>query len=192
MGTSDSPVVHRTLYCSLSSECHVNRLLRFGAIDRWSLLSSCSIGQSGATCRHNCLLTSGTADCACSRPLDEVDRCSIVSPDSTAVHRTVSWILVYELWENPRVASSRGAPSWASDSVQCPTGCTSSVLLQSCRIPPSHFLCMFMWTLCTWEKYPLGKLVSPYGLRWMSNTKIDYRKCWCHFPFNLPLFGDWC
>jgi hypothetical protein len=37
----------------------------------------------------------------------------------------------------------------------------------------------------------LGKLVSPQGLWWSSNTKIDYRKCWDYFPFNLPLFGDW-
>jgi hypothetical protein len=34
MGTPDSPVVYRTLHCSLSSECHVSRPLGFGAIDR--------------------------------------------------------------------------------------------------------------------------------------------------------------
>jgi hypothetical protein len=37
----------------------------------------------------DCLLTSGTADCARSRPLGEVDRCSVVSPDSPVAHRTV-------------------------------------------------------------------------------------------------------
>jgi hypothetical protein len=37
------------------------------------------------------------------------------------------------------------------------------------------------------KKHPLGKLVSPYGLWWTSNTKIDYRKCWGHLPFtNRP------
>jgi hypothetical protein len=71
----------------------------------------------------------------------------------------------------------------APDSVWCVT-CCSTIFLQSFRIPQCHFLCMFMWTLCTCEKYPLGKLVSPYGLWWTSNTKIDYRKCWGHFPFN--------
>jgi hypothetical protein len=34
MGTLDSPVVHRTLYCSLFGECHVSRPLGFEAIDR--------------------------------------------------------------------------------------------------------------------------------------------------------------
>jgi hypothetical protein len=33
MGTLDSPVVHWTLYCSLSGECHANRPLGFGAVD---------------------------------------------------------------------------------------------------------------------------------------------------------------
>jgi hypothetical protein len=33
-GTPDSPVVHRTLYCSLSGECHVSQPLGFGAVDR--------------------------------------------------------------------------------------------------------------------------------------------------------------
>jgi hypothetical protein len=33
MGTPDSPVVHRTLHYSLSSECHVSRPLGFGAVD---------------------------------------------------------------------------------------------------------------------------------------------------------------
>jgi hypothetical protein len=30
----DSPVVHRTLHCSLSGACHVSRPLGFGAVDR--------------------------------------------------------------------------------------------------------------------------------------------------------------
>jgi hypothetical protein len=34
MGTPDSPVVHRTLHCSLSGECHVSRPLGFGVVDR--------------------------------------------------------------------------------------------------------------------------------------------------------------
>jgi hypothetical protein len=32
-GCDNSPVVHRTLYCSLSGECHVSRPLGFGAVD---------------------------------------------------------------------------------------------------------------------------------------------------------------
>jgi hypothetical protein len=33
MGTPDSPVVHRTLHCSLSGACYVSRLLGFGVVD---------------------------------------------------------------------------------------------------------------------------------------------------------------
>jgi hypothetical protein len=49
MGTPDSPVVHRTWHCSLSSACHFSRPLGFGEVDRWSPLSSCGTGQSGGT-----------------------------------------------------------------------------------------------------------------------------------------------
>jgi hypothetical protein len=33
MGTPDSSVVHRTLQCSLSGECHISLPLGFGAVD---------------------------------------------------------------------------------------------------------------------------------------------------------------
>jgi hypothetical protein len=49
MGTSDSPVVHRTLHYSLSDAHHVSYPLGFGAVDRWRLLSSSGTGQSGGT-----------------------------------------------------------------------------------------------------------------------------------------------
>jgi hypothetical protein len=49
MGTPDSPVMHMTLYCSLYGACHVSRSLGFGAVDRWSPLSSCGTGQTGGT-----------------------------------------------------------------------------------------------------------------------------------------------
>jgi hypothetical protein len=44
-----------------------------------------------------------------SRPLGEVDRCSVGAPESLVAHRTVQWIIVDWFWENPRAASSRGA-----------------------------------------------------------------------------------
>jgi hypothetical protein len=46
-GTPDSSVVHRTWHCSLFGVCHVSRPLGFGAVNRWSPLSSCGTGQSG-------------------------------------------------------------------------------------------------------------------------------------------------
>jgi hypothetical protein len=49
MGAPDSPVAHRTVIvhcpvCAMSA-----RPLGFGAVDRWSALSSCCIEQSDAT-----------------------------------------------------------------------------------------------------------------------------------------------
>jgi hypothetical protein len=112
MGTLDSPVVHRTLYCSLFGECHVSRPLGFEAIDRWSLLSSCSTEQFGGTpdspVRSDfAVLTSDfySADCAAASTVDCWAKLTI----APLAHRTVRWILAEWIWENPRVASSRGA-----------------------------------------------------------------------------------
>jgi hypothetical protein len=87
MGTSDSPVVHRTQPCSLSGACHVYRPLGFGAVDRWSRLSFCCTGQFSATCHRR--LSSDfwryrLRAQSHSRPLGEVDRCLLS-------HRTVQW-----------------------------------------------------------------------------------------------------
>jgi hypothetical protein len=48
-GAPDSPVVHQTWHCSVSVACHVSCLLGFGAVHRWSTLSSSCTGQSGGT-----------------------------------------------------------------------------------------------------------------------------------------------
>jgi hypothetical protein len=56
MGAPDSPVAHRivTVHCPVRAMSA--RLLGFGAVDRWSSLSFCYSGQSGAT--PNSLVTS--------------------------------------------------------------------------------------------------------------------------------------
>jgi hypothetical protein len=48
MGAPDSPMRHQTftVHCPVSATSA--RPLGFGAVDRWSRLSSCCIGQSGA------------------------------------------------------------------------------------------------------------------------------------------------
>jgi hypothetical protein len=102
MGTPDSPVVHRTWHCSLSGACHVSQPLGFGVVDRWSPLSSCVIRQSDVFW----LCSSDFCNVHCSsrqssRPLAKL----IVAP---LAHRTLRWILVKWLWENPRANSSRG------------------------------------------------------------------------------------
>jgi hypothetical protein len=123
-GTVHYPVVHRTWYCSLSGACHVSRPLGFGAVDRWSSLSSCGTEQSGCTpdspvCSdfadvtfdlrtvHFLLYTA--VDRRRSRPLGAVDRCSVGSPDMYGAHRAVRWIIVERLLENLGSASSWSA-----------------------------------------------------------------------------------
>jgi hypothetical protein len=118
-GTPDSPVVHRTWHCSLSGVCHVSRLLGFGAVDRWSPLSSCGTGQSGAFLLHGSdflLLHCALFTVHCSRLLGSIDRCSIGSPDMSSSHWKVRWIIVKRLWEKPESDQFVGALAWAPDS----------------------------------------------------------------------------
>jgi hypothetical protein len=162
MGTPDSPVVHQTLHCSLSGECHVSQPLGFGAVDHWSLLSSCGTRQSGGTPDSSvwpivadCLLTYGNADCVRSRA---VDRCSVVSPDSPVAHRTIRWIWVDERWEKPdsvQFAEVLQLGHWTLSGAHrtvsgAPLAAADLVCSKLCRIPSSQFHCMFMWTLCIW------------------------------------------
>jgi hypothetical protein len=61
---------------------------------------------------------------------------------------------------------------------EAPLGCINTCFCSKlCRVPQLIFFIGLCWTLCTWGKWQLGKLVSPRGLWWTSNTKIDYRKC---------------
>jgi hypothetical protein len=58
--------------------------------------------------------------------------------------------------------------------------------------PQLNFFLGLCWTLCTWDKRHLGRLVSPRGLWWTSTTKIDYMKWLSPFPFQSPPFWWWC
>jgi hypothetical protein len=103
----------------------------------------------------------------------------------SGAYRRVRWIIAEWLWEDPRAASSRGTVAWAPDNVWCATGCTYTCFCSKlCKVPQLIFFVGLCWTLCTWDKWQLGKLVSPRGLWWTSNTKIDYRKCLSPFPFH--------
>jgi hypothetical protein len=108
-GTPDSPVVHRTWHYSLSGACHVSCPLGFGAVGRWSPLSSCCTKQFGVfwlRCSDFWLAHCSLFIWHCSRPLGAVDRCFIGSPNMSGAHRTVQWIIEERLWKNPRAASS--------------------------------------------------------------------------------------
>jgi hypothetical protein len=119
--------------------------------------------------------------------------CSLVSAVDRWVHLTVAplahrivwWIIVEWLSENPRATSSRGASAWAPDNVRCATAAPILVFAPNfVEFPNSFSLLVYCWTLCTWDKWQLDKLVSLHGLWWTSNTKINYRKCLRPFPFR--------
>jgi hypothetical protein len=81
MGAPDSPVVHRTLHCSLSDAFHVSYPLGFGAVDRWHLLSSSGTGHVRCVltfCSDFWLALLTVAD----DRWHAESRCSIGSPDS--------------------------------------------------------------------------------------------------------------
>jgi hypothetical protein len=81
----DSPVVHQTCHCSLSGACHVSRSLGFGAVNRWSPLSSSGTGQSG-----------GTPDSPAHSDFAALtsDFCTVHFLLFTAVDRWPSWLLL--------------------------------------------------------------------------------------------------
>jgi hypothetical protein len=118
-----------------------------------------------------------------SRPLDAVDRCYVGSPDSSVNYSGVTPRKTRErpVREVPRPGhrTASGAPLAAPILVFCS---------KLCRVSQLIFFVGLCWTLCTWDKWQLGKLVSPRGLWWTSNIKIDYRKCLSSFSFQSPLF----
>jgi hypothetical protein len=165
---------HGTVHCPV----------RATSAERWSPLSSCDTGQSGAlwllTSTLFTVASSAQSTIECSWPL----LCWLAG--QSGAHRTVRWIIAVWLWENLRSTSLRSASAWAPDCVWCGTGCTNTCFCSKlCRVHQLIFFVGLCWTLCTSDKWQLGKLVSPRGLWWTSNTKIDYRKCLSPFPFRL-------
>jgi hypothetical protein len=180
-------VVHRTWHCSLSGECHVSQLLGFGVVDRWSPLFSCSTEQSGGTpdslvYSNFAILTSNfcTVHCSSVSAVDHWQSWLLLRwlTGQFGVHRTVPWIIAEWLWEKPE--SGQFTRCLCLGTGQCPVRHWLHQYLfyyKLCRVPQLILFVGLCWTLCTWDKWQLGKLVSPRGLWWMSNTKIDYRKC---------------
>jgi hypothetical protein len=117
-----------------------------------------------------------------SRPLRAVDRCSVGSSDSPM---------------NYSGASRGKTREWPVRGVlgigtgQCPVRHwqhKSLSLLRTLLNSQLNFFVGLYWTLCTWDKWQLGKLVSPRGLWWTSNTKIDYRKCFNPISLSISPF----
>jgi hypothetical protein len=150
-------------------------------LDRWNL---CPVATLDSLMPHQtCPVHSDfsalnfDAHCSlCSRPLAPYYRCSVGSPDMSGAHQTVWWNVAERAPKKP-------------ESVRCTTSSTLlSPLLQIKLSPQLEFFLGLCWTLCTWDKWHLGKLVSPHGLWWTSTTKIDYRKWLSPFPFQSHPF----
>jgi hypothetical protein len=156
----------RDMTCSLSGACHIIWPFGFGAVDRWSPLSSCGTGQSGGTPDSSvhsdfAVLTSNFYAVHCSL-FTTVDRWAQLTvapvhtryvrctPDMSDAHQSVQWIIVEWLWKNPRATSSWGALAWAPDSVRCATGSTHTYFCSKlCRVPQLIFFVGLCWTLCS-------------------------------------------
>jgi hypothetical protein len=190
MGTLDSPVAHRTgtIHCPVRAMS--TRPLGFGALDRWNPFSFSCTGQSGGTPNMSRAfwLRCVTSVCAlfaftvhCSRSLAPGYHCSVGSPDMSGAHRTVRWIILERALKKPESGLFESCSAWCTgrtpDTVRRATCSTlSSPLLQIYLSPQLNFFLGLCWTLCTWDRGHVGKLMSPRGLWWTSTIKIDYRK----------------
>jgi hypothetical protein len=126
-GTPDSPMVHRT---ALFTIWCVPRQPTVGVWSCRSLKSSVLLRHRTVRCNLTLqtvfwLLRRRLRRSQCSRPLGEVDRCSVVSPNSMVAHRTVRWIIVDERRGFPRADCSRSAPARALDTLWCVAGCVT-------------------------------------------------------------------
>jgi hypothetical protein len=105
-------------------------------------------------------------------------RCSVGSPDSPVNYSRARLLNSREwlVWLCPGLVhrTVSGAPLFST---------LSSLAPNEFKSPTKFFLGLY-WTLCTWDKWHLDKLVSLHGLCWTSTTKIDYRKWLGPFPFQ--------
>jgi hypothetical protein len=129
-----------------SGACHVSRPLGFGAVDRWSPLSSCGTGQSRVFCLCSSdfwLLRWPLFTVQCSWPLGAVDRCSVGSLDSLMNYSGVTRRKTRERpvreVPRPRHRTVSGAPLAAPILVFCS---------KLCRVPQLIFFvgCVELYT----------------------------------------------
>jgi hypothetical protein len=126
----------------------------------------------------------------CSWPLAPGYRCSVGSPDMSGAHRTVQWIIAERSPEKPESGLFECCSAWCTGHFSVRHWQhTLKSLLQIYLSPQLNFFLGLCWTLCTWDKWHLVKLVSPRGLWWTSTTKIDYRKWLSPFPFLWHIIG---
>jgi hypothetical protein len=172
--------------------------LGFRAVDRWN---PCPVVAPDSLVPHRTCpvcsdfsALSSTAHCSPlftfgRRLLAPGSRYSVGSPDMSGAHQTVWWIIAERALEKPESGWLECCSAWCTG--HCPVrhfSAHSQVLLQIYLSPQLNFFLGLCWTLSTWDKWHLDKLVSPRGLWWVSNTKIVYRKWSSPFPFQSPPF----
>jgi hypothetical protein len=113
------------------------------------------------------------------------DRCSIGSPDSlvnysgACLWKPREWPVGVVLGLGHQTVSRAHRTLFGA-----PLAAPFQVFAPNLLSPQLNFFLGLCWTLWTWDKWHLSKLVSPCGLWWTSNNKIDYKKC-----FNLISFS---
>jgi hypothetical protein len=137
-------MAHRTGYCSLSGACHVSRPLGFGAVDHWSLLSSCCTRQSGGTPDISGAIWLWCSDfctvrfyCSRSRPLAHLTVAPLAHRKLSYADRTIRWIIAEQFLEKPESGWFALCSAWAPDTVR------------SLLSPQLNFFLGLCWTLCT-------------------------------------------
>jgi hypothetical protein len=123
MGAPDSPVAHQTFIVHCLVRATSAHSLGFGAVDRWSRLSFCCTGQSGAT--PDSLVTSGycaalfTTVHLSSRPLAcrESLLCSLTGQSGGTPDSPVNYSGAHP--KKPESGWFAGCQAWCIGSVRC-------------------------------------------------------------------------
>jgi hypothetical protein len=183
----------RTGQVLFTARCVPHQHVRWG-LERSTVETLCPVAASDNPVSHRtCPVRSDFAawhlTCTmhfCSWPLSAGYRCSVGSLDMSGAHRTIWWIIAESALEK----SESGQFEWSSACSVRHLQHTRKSFLQTLLSPQTYFFLGLCWTLCTWDKRHLGKLISPHGLWWTSTNKIDYRKWLSQFPFHSPCIGD--
>jgi hypothetical protein len=179
MGTPDSPVAHMTTTVHCLVRATSARPLGFGAVDRWN---PCPVAAPDSPV------------CSDFSTLTFAAHCSLLQTTIGVRLPLLRWLTGHVWCTLDSLVNYSRAPlgetwEWLVRLVlglvhQTLSGVAHShVLLQILLSPQLKLFLSLCWTLCTWDKWDLGKLVWPRGLWWSSTTKIDYRKWLGPFPF---------
>jgi hypothetical protein len=178
-------MVHRTGHCSLSGACHVSKPLEFGAVDRWSLLSSCCTGQSSASWLRNSNLWLLHYALLLFIAVDrwvQLTVAPLAHRTLSGAHRTVRWIIAEQLPKNPESGQFASALAWTPDSVRCATVSTNACLCSKlCWVHNlfSLLVCVELYALvepgvCPLPEGTLGRAVNLFGTTFLPEAGLGW------------------